>query len=626
MSGINGIISRIGQEIQPHSLKKMNDITAHRGPDKRQYWAEGKIGLGQCMLMTTPESKYEDLPFHWKKHDLAITADARIDNREELIEALKITKKAQSIPDSEIILRSYQKWGEKCPGKLIGDFAFTIWDGEKDEVFCARDHMGVKPFYYHLNHEDFIFSSEIKAISCILGINEINEDQIANFLTAYFEDRQSTFYKEIYRLPAAHYLIIKEEDHELKRYWKLDPEKEIKLESDEEYKNKFLEIFTEAVKCRLRSYLPVGSMLSGGMDSSSIVCTAKRLIKDEPFYTFSNIFDQVPESDEREYINSILSKNDLKHYFILADEISPLKDFNNVMWYEEEPFFGPNLFLTWSVYAEAQKHVRVILSGFDGDTTLHKHGAGFLMEYFLKFRYHRLIKEVTEVSKIFKISPSKLLMNALLPLIHNQINSLKAILGKEETWKHRGIINKDFAEKRGIYARLKEMDREEYGYHNSKYLHYFFLKTGLLQSALELHDKASAAFSIETRYPFFDKRLIEFCLALPPEQKLQNGWDRIILRRAMTNILPEKVQWRKEKSDLSPIFSRNLLLFEKTLIEKILYEEFQTIDKYVDLDKIRTNYDLINKNKIITCPQLWQVISIYCWLNNQQTLDPAFNG
>lgn len=620
MSGINGIFSKDGSIIDPVLLDGMNKATKHRGPDGQYMWNQGSVGFGNCMLRTTPESLNEKLPFYWNKEKLAITADARIDNRKELFDSLKIKKNLTSITDCELIIRSYKKWGKECPKKLLGDFAFTIWDGNQEKIFCARDHMGVKPFYYYQVDDLFIFSSEIKSIFTIPNLDiKINEDYLANYLALFFEDREKTFYENIYRLPAASFMVIANDYVEKGKYWSLDPNYELNLESEQEYANQFLKIFKEAVRCRLRTCSPMGSMLSGGMDSSSIVCTAKHIQgnNSQPFYTFSNVFEDIPESDERYYINSVLSKYDLESYFIPGDDISPLFDWDRVMWHEEVPFLSPNLFLTWAMYSEAKKHLRVLLSGFDGDTTLHRHGPGFLVEYALKNKWIRFSKELNAVSEVYHFHPLKLLLSSVvIPLISKPMIKLRDILNSKQAWEKNKIINPDFANKTQVFQRMRSFEEDSLTLKSSKLHHYHLLSSGMHQDALEELDKASAAFSIETRYPFFDKRLIEFSLALPAEQKLWDGWDRIILRRAMSNILPREVLWRKEKSDLAPVFSRNIRIFGKDHISNILSQDSDLLNKYVNLDKLRKSYESLLNERMVNDPVLWQAICLSYWLKN----------
>ena len=206
MSGIAGVYYLDGRTVDSADLERMVDILAHRGPDGAAVWCEGSAGLGHRMLHTTPESLHEELPLVSAYGDLALTADARIDNRGELLSALRIDRPHEEVCDSELIIEAYKKWGERCPERLLGDFAFAIWDGRNRRLFCARDHMGVKPFYYYRSYRLFAFASEIKALLCLPDVpHKLNEVQIADYLLDnYYEDKAVTFYEGILRLPPAH--------------------------------------------------------------------------------------------------------------------------------------------------------------------------------------------------------------------------------------------------------------------------------------------------------------------------------------------------------------------------------------------------------------------------------------
>ena len=406
MSAITGIFYRNHRHVDPKLIKKMNDKLSHRGPDGSKLWYEGSVALGHQMLYTTPESIQEKLPF--EEDGLVITADARIDNRKELSEKLCIEDKKE-ISDSYFILKAYKKWAEKCPEELLGDFSFVIWDKNNGKLFCARDHMGVKPFYYYLSQETFLFASEIKALFVIpdipYKINELEVTYLLGLVTG--EDRENTFYEGINRLPAACSLTININTTKKSSYWKLDPNKMIILDSDEHYTKKFLEIFTEAVNCRLRSAFPIGSMLSGGLDSSSVACTAQKILNQDGkinLKTFSAIFDSVPKSNEHYFIDKVLSSSEFDSNYINADLINPLDEIDQFLRYGDIPFVFPNTFMLWNIYREANKcGVRILLDGFDGDVTL-SYGDKFLTELVLTNRWMKFFSEVKAYNKVKKIA------------------------------------------------------------------------------------------------------------------------------------------------------------------------------------------------------------------------------
>lgn len=295
MSGIMGIYYLGDRPVDREDLGMMVETLAHRGPDGADIWIDNSVGFGHRMLWTTPESLLEKLPLANSTGDLIITSDARIDNRDELISKLQLNNCAsEKITDSQLILAAYEKWGEQSPEHLLGDFAFAIWDKRQQSVFCARDHLGVKPFYYYYQAgKAFIFASEIKALLCLQQVpRQLNEVRIADYLTLTMEDRAITSYQDILRLPPAHSMVVSQSGMEIKSYWELDPHREIKMDSNEAYAEKFREIFTEAVRCRLRSAFPIASQLSGGLDSSAVTCVARDLLaeKIKLRYTQSPLF------------------------------------------------------------------------------------------------------------------------------------------------------------------------------------------------------------------------------------------------------------------------------------------------------------------------------------------------
>src|SRR6267142_6895205 len=282
MSAILGIYYLDSRPVDRMDLDRMIETLAHRGSDGSGVWNDKSVGLGHRMLWTTPESLHERLPL--AKDGLTITADARIDNRDELINLLRLPPRpSESISDSELILAAYELWGEHCPEKLLGDFAFAIWDSRKQLLFCARDHFGVKPFYYYSSDKVFTFATEIKALLRLPEVpRQLNETKIAAHLTSIDIDKEITLYRDILRLPPAHSIKVNREGIRVQSYWSLDPSRSQVMRSDEEYAEAFRELFTEAVRCRLRSAFPLGFMLSGGLDSSSVTCVARNLLAQSP--------------------------------------------------------------------------------------------------------------------------------------------------------------------------------------------------------------------------------------------------------------------------------------------------------------------------------------------------------
>ena len=340
MSGIAGFYPMAGQ-FDPSLIERMTKIMAHRGPDGDQCWQNNAIALGHCSLVTTPEAQWETLPLHSAACGLTLTCDARLDNRAELLvqlpdelERLQVLAeplKLETIGDGALILAAYLCWGENCAAQLLGDFAFAIWDENKQHLFCARDHAGVKPFYYyHAPGERFVFGSEIKAIFQVDEVpRERSEKRIAEYLIFAFADHQSTFYTHVLRLPAAHTLTVSRTEFQLQRYWNLyDVPMQNNL-SDVECDARFREILFEAVRCRMRGRKgEVGGFLSGGLDSSALMCVAREVQREQTpdgetpalLPVFSTIYDEVRECDEREWMQYVLDMDGLQPNWIQGEE------------------------------------------------------------------------------------------------------------------------------------------------------------------------------------------------------------------------------------------------------------------------------------------------------------------
>jgi len=674
MSGIIGIYYLDGQPVKGESLGRMVDIIAHRGPDGADVWCEGSVGLGHRMLWTTPESLLEKLPLIDQTGNLVITADARIDNRDELIKALSLDDcPAEKITDSQLILAAYEKWGEQCPEKLLGDFAFAIWDKCKQILFCARDHFGVKPFHYYHSGQIFVFASEIKALFCLPEVpRHLNEVRVADYLANLFDDKSITFYHEIFRLPPAHTMVVSQEEIKIRLYWSLDASLELQLSSDEEYAEAFRELFTEAVRCRLRSAFPVGSSLSGGLDSSSIVCVARQLIAEETnssLHTFSYIFENIPECDERPFINSVVEKGGLIPHYILGDKFGPFLDWERVFWHTDATLLGPNTYLPWGLFRAAQQEgVRILLDGFDGDTTV-SHGVFYLNElarqgqwaafatntdglsknfgnspldifkqYGLKYfeelacqwRWGTFTREVQEVTKYFTISRRDLFLHhGFKPLVPKFVRQTwRALRGRNESTESiNPIISHNFTQRISLKERIQSLDESWLSQPlTAREAQWHELTSGLITLPLEVMHLTAPAFSVEPRHPFMDKRLIEFCLALPPQQKLHQGWTRMIMRRAMANILPEQVQWRGGKANYEQKFVHGLLTIDREIVDEVMLNDLESIEAYVDTHVLQEVYQRLispGKAKSEDALALWAPVALALWRRYTEQLPPS---
>lgn len=609
----------------------MAESLTHRGPDGEGYWADGAVAFGHRMLWTTPESLHERLPMADAISGLAITCDARVDNRGDLIGALGLRRGSEAITDSELILAAYDKWGEDCPTHIAGDFVFAIYDRRRHMLFCARDPMGIKSLYYFESRDLFAFASEIKALLVLSEVpRRLNEVRVLDYLVNIFDDRNITFYEDVRRLPAATAMVISREGIRSSKYWHLDPKREMKLGSDAEYAEAFKECFFESVRCRLRSAYPVSSAVSGGLDSSSIACTADALRRasgaSEPIDTFSLVFPGLPKQDlrridERPQIDAVLKAGNFRPHFVRADSLSPLNEVAKIHTHLDEAFFAGNLYLHWAMYGEAQRNGdRVFLDGLDGDTTI-SHGFEYLADLVVKFRWAALYREIGLIRRNLHIGRKRIIGRfCISPLCPTWVYKLRrALHGQFDDLRiTSALVRKEFKERLRLAERTDSlMQSGRSCFRTAREKHWEMINSPLYAHALELADKASAAFHVEARYPFFDQRLIELCLSLPANQKLGQGWSRYILRRAMDGILPQEIQWRPAKGDLSPNFYRKLLETDRELVESVILNPASVLSPYIDYTAMRRAYERYRSDPMHShteSSQVFAAVNLALWL------------
>ncbi len=564
---------RDGRPVDPALLTRMHGTLAHRGGDGSGQWLQGSVGLGHHLRFNTPESRDEQQPFVHALTGVVLVADARIDNRGDLLRELRLQQApASKTTDGHLILAAYLAWGAECPAHLIGAYAFALYDSRSHSFFCARDHMGFKPLYYHLSGRLFAVSSEIKALLAHSDVpTDLNEGQIRQYLEGHIEGRTETYYASVNRLPAAHWMRVDVDQVRKERYWSLDPGRTVRYGTQGEYIEAFRDVFDEAVRCRVRSAGPVSSTLSGGLDSSSIVATAQRQLAAEgrpPLHTFSAIFPSLPPEDlklidERDYIDAVLRTGDFVAHRFRADLSEPFVDLNKVLHHLDDPLVAYNLYMHWGLFSEASRHgVRVMLDGTDGDTAV-GHGLARLSDLALSGQWSVFGSEFERTVGRSNAPQGVWLAQYAYPLLAYFAGHGRMI----SWWKCARELSRRFdlpmsrlLRSRGIRPLVGRLAGRSFERRpaNGRQQQVAGISAARYQWMLELVDKAATAFGLELRYPFFDRRFLEFSVALPLDQKLSNGWPRAILRNAMEGRLPAEVRWRFNKQNLLPNFVRGV--------------------------------------------------------------------
>ncbi len=613
MSGICGIVHFDGEPVDPAQLEKMAQAMAYRGPDGIRYWVQGNVGMAHLALHTTPESVRERQPLVSPLTGAVLVADARVDYRDELIPMLAskgyIEPKdayGETPTDADLILAAYDCWGEDAPKYIDGDFAFAVWEAKEQRLYLARDRFGVRVVFYCQQGNRLAFGTEIKSLLALEWVpKDLNQKMLEMYPVGLGKwDKQSSVYRAIFRVLPAVYHLHDPVGFQAHSYWALDPEREIIMRDDGEYAAKFRELFTKSVHDRMRSVGRVGSALSGGLDSSSIACVARDYLierGESPLPTFSLVFDTVPKSDERYYIEKVLETRNFEPNFIRGDLFSPLGEICQMHFHLDEPLSVPNLFMHWEMFRCAkQQNVHIFLDGIDGDTTV-SHGLGRINELCQARQWFSFLNEATVAVRNFH-HPFWWYMwsRGLRGMIPTSLIKFKRLLyGK-------GYNGEDLT---GHNIRSITARSEQFAMHRASYFPMIF----------ETANHGAAGFQIEIRFPFQDRRLVEFCLALPSNQKLRNGISRYVLHQAMQDVLPLAIQTRRNKSNLQWNFDRQFYSRDYQRIEDILKSPLIR-EKFVDNIFSGRLFDEIDLTERKISPiALFRVATSVLWLIQDRT-------
>lgn len=612
MSAIAGIFYLDGRQVTSHQLGLLVNRLFDRAVDGSFIWSGGTVGLVQCLFVTAAPKTFTNHPYLVDEAaGLAITADARLDNRLELANSLGLQGKEAQSPDEYFILKAYEKWGGECPQRILGDFAFAIWDRSRHQLFCARDPIGVKPFYYYKSQHEFVFSSEIKAIFALDEVpRQLNELCVLDYLVDNRQDKEITFFQGISRLSPGSSLSLGQDIFQLRRYWSLNPEREVRFRKQEEYAEKLLEVFTQAVEARLRSALPVGCALSGGLDSSSVASLSRNILSQSgrgPLNTYSALFSRLPESeisliDESQYINRVLESGGFQPHFVELGSSGPLAAIEETLPLLDEPVSAPTLPIFRSLYqAASQQGAGVYLEGIDGDLVV-SHGFERFIDLARGLKWQTWMSEVRAVSRRSGLSQAEIIKKYTLgflipPSIYQQLRKIR-----RRRRSSAGILeylSTNFVRNDSIKNRLREQANYMNSLpHSAKDAHLQELSSGTVPLSLELLDKIASRCNIELRYPFYDQRVIEYCFAIPVDQKLSDGWSRHIFRNSLAGLLPEEIRWRYSKADFTPFLKNSMLRSSKPLLEEVISSKSAYLEPYLDIARLSALFERYLSNEL----------------------------
>ena len=603
MCGIVGIVSYKQQSIEEQRLQQMMHVRKHRGPDDEGVFVKDHVGLGHVRLSILDLSMAGHQPMQDETGRYTIVLNGEIYNFIELRSQLeKLGLEFVSNSDTEVLLKGYMYYGRGVLEKLNGMFAFAVYDAERKELFAARDRFGVKPFYYYQSDDEFVFASEIPSILAVYGKkNQANEAVVFDYLAFNRTDQtEDTFFEGIKKLQHGHYMVIKENALAVSCWYDLRERVQGKrLQSDEK---EFRELLEDAIRVRLRSDVPVGVCLSGGLDSSSIVSIVSEKLGHPEVNTFSSVYESKHRADESEYIN--LYKDRLKNmHFTFPTSQTLLEDMESFIGCHAEPVPSTGPYAQYCTMRLASQHVTVTLDGQGADEEL----GGY--HYFYGLYYKSLLKQLKLITLIKEITKYITIHHSLYALQTFAYFLLPKKIRVKARVNERGYLSHEFAERHSesviadtLYGSKSMQDA---------LINHFEYK---LEHLLKWDDRNSMMFSIESRTPFLDYRLVEYLLKTEDSAKIKDGYTKSILRRSMKGLLPEKIRLRRDKVGFATPedvwFSENTF---KDLIGSILDSDSFRNRGIIDSEKACKLYDKHCKGEIKISKDIWKWINLEIW-------------
>ena len=646
MCGIFGVLKLNSTGVDIQRLQNAVNIIRHRGPDDEGYAlidtgtgtmqecfgdtsqikkgshilsAAGNtsdLALGFRRLSILDLSSNGHQPFTNSDKSVCLIFNGEIYNYIEIREELLAKGyKFRTATDTEVILNSYLEWGTDCLQKFNGMWAIALYDVKKDLLFCSRDRFGVKPFYYYLDDKNFVFASEMKSIieyfkSDQTFVKRLNEDIVYDYLINNFVDHtEKTFISGINHLPPSHFIKFDKKKPHVEKYFTLEINKELGNYDSRKFDklNKiYADLIYDAVSLRLRSDVPVGTCLSGGLDSSTITSIISSIIVNEGEKsqlgdrqkTFSAVYDDALY-DERRFIEKIVAQSNCSSHYVFPDNSDFVSEVEDFIFQLDEPVAGTSPYAQWNVMRLARENgVTVLLDGQGADESLGGYEVYFGFLYSNLFSKGNYVQLFSEVLKNFRkgIEISSRGMKYYLTQKSGNVKSTTAEyydVGFINCHKDRNVLS--YRTKDNLNLKLFE-DLTSY----------------ILPSLLRYEDRNAMRFSIESRTPFLDYRLIKMLFETEGIYKIHNGWSKWILRNSMNGKLPDEITWRRDKKGF-PTPERRWMMKLKDDFIRTMNEDSSGVTKLFDMKKIISDYNSISNDPGIKSHFLWKIYNLVKW-------------
>jgi asparagine synthase (glutamine-hydrolysing) len=557
MCGIAGIFDPSSNSSQlEHHLSLMGNLISHRGPDDSGQWVhpDGTLGMAHRRLSVIDLSSNAKQPMTEGNNNW-IVFNGEIYNYKDLRRRLEGNFRTNS--DTEVILKAYQKWGKECVKYFRGMFSFALWDESQNELFCARDHFGIKPFYYWQSESGFYFASETKAL--LPFIKSLNPDLggLKDYLTFQLCLGKKTMFKNIFQLEPAHFMTISKKGIEIQKYWDVNFEPDFS-KNENSFNEELKEIIKDSIKAHLIADVPVGAYLSGGYDSSAIASIANNLVTDNKLIGFTGKYTEYGSSfDESFYARQVAKKGKFEIQELEINGQNFLDNIQKVIYHLDYPVAGPGSFSQYMISQLASKSRKVVLGGQGGDEIFGGY-TRYLIAYFeqcIKAAINGTYKNGNFVVTYESIIPNLKSLSNYTPLLKQ---FWKEGLFDDMHNRYFNLINRapnlssfvDWEILEG-YSSRNTFNKIFYG-ENVKKESYFDLMTHfdfktLLPGLLQVEDRMSMAHGLESRVPLLDVRIVELAAKMPADIKFKNGEMKYIFKKAIKEFIPKSIYKRKDK-------------------------------------------------------------------------------